>query len=245
MNTQQFVVAFKVCLILISLTLIGCSGGGGGSDGPSQGTRVPNTSVFGCFLEDYPDPATSEYILPYQIGMSFVMNQGNCGQYITHRPNCTAINSMGQTISCGDLRYSYDFAMPIGIVILAVRGGTVTIIVDGFSNSTNTVDETNQITIEHADGTVATYLHLSPNSLMVNLGDVVQQGDPIALSGSSGFTDPGFSNPHLHLHVLVPPFNTCTAPDFSGCMSIPVTFRNANPLDAPLIEGNIYEALPF
>ncbi len=234
------------CRSLLIVMTISCSGGGGGGgDGVSQGTRVPNTSVFGCFLEDYPDPTTSEYILPYQVGMSFVMNQGNCGQFITHRPMCTAINAMGQIVSCGDGRYAYDFAMPIGIVILATRGGTVTNIIDGFSNSTNRVDQANFITIEHADGSVASYIHLSPNSFMVNVGDVVLQGDPIGLSGSSGFTDPGFSNPHLHFNVIVPPFDFCTTTDFSGCLTIPVTFRNANPLDAPLIEGKTYSALPF
>ena len=249
MNFQHLVLAFKFCLLLFILLLTSClsggGGGGGGGDGASRGTRVPNSTVFGCFLEDYPDPATSEYILPYQVGMSFVMNQGNCGQFITHRPNCTAINAMGQTINCGDRRYSYDFAMPIGLVVLASRGGTVTLIVDGFSNSTNSAGEENLIAIEHADGTVGSYIHLSPNSFMVNVGDVVQQGDPIGISGSSGFTDPGFSNPHLHFNVLVPPFDNCTTTVFSGCVAIPVTFRNANPLDAPLIEGRVYEAFPF
>ena len=206
-------------------------------------TPIPNATVSGCFLEDYNSPTTSEYILPYLVGMSVLMNQGNCGQFITHRPMCTAINTMGQLINCGDRRYSYDFALPIGIPVLAARSGVVTLIVDGFSNSTNRAGEENIISILHGDGTVGSYLHLSPNSFTVSVGDEVQQGEVIALAGSSGFT--GFNNPHLHFNVLIPPFDNCTVTDSSGCIAIPVTFRNAQPLDAPLIEGRSYTALPI
>ena len=233
-----------IYVLIISFTIAGCGGGGGGNDG-SLGTRVPNSTVGGCFLEDYPDPANSEYILPYQVGESYEVNQGNCGQFITHRPVCTGIDINGAVVNCGDGRYSYDFAMPIGVVILATRGGTVSLIKDGFPNSSNSIDENNFVSILHDDGTVSSYLHLSPNSIMVSVGDVVQQGDPIALSGSSGFTDPGFSNPHLHFSVITPPFDFCTATVSSGCVTIPVTFRNAQPLDAPLLEDRVYEALPF
>ena len=88
--------------------------------------------------------------------------------------------------------------------------------------------------------------HLSPNSLLVSVGDIVSQGDPIAMSGSSGFTDPpGVSNPHLHFDVLTPPFINCGNGVFSGCKTVPIAFRNANPLDVPLIEDKTYKALPF
>ena len=231
-------------VIIVLLICSGCFGGGGGGGGDDQQqTLIPNATVNGCFLEDYPNPATSEYILPYQVGMTFLMNQGNCGQFSTHRPMCTAIDTMGQLISCGDRRYAYDFALPIGTVILAVRGGTVTNIVDGFSNSTTNAGEENIISIAHDDGSAAVYLHLSPGSFMVSLGEIVQQGDPIALSGSSGFT--GINNPHLHFDVVMPPLDNCTVTNSTGCISVPVTFRNASPLDTPLIEGTMYTALPF
>ncbi|MEM8845270.1 MAG: hypothetical protein AAGB35_09545, partial [Pseudomonadota bacterium] len=128
----------RLLSLLIAIMLVAGCGGGGGSDGSNNlGTRVPFTSVSGCFLEDYPDPTTSEYILPYQVGMSFTVNQGNCGQFITHKPNCTGILPGGVRVSCGDRRYAYDFFMPVGIVILAARSGTVVTVVDGFSNATN------------------------------------------------------------------------------------------------------------
>ena len=233
--------------LIICLVLMGCpGGGGGGGGGDSSLTRVPNTTVSGCFVENYPDPATSPYVLPYQIGMSFNVNNGNCGRSTTHRPNCTAITAGGSIIRCGDARYAFDFFMPVGIVITAAREGIVTVVVDEFSNDTNGAGQENQVSIQHDDGTVATYLHFSPDSIFVSVGDFVSKGDPIGLAGSSGFTDPpNQSNPHLHLIVYRPPFTNCTRFDASGCVSVPFTFSNANPPDKPLIQGTTYEALPF
>jgi len=184
--------------------------------------------------------------------MTFRVSQGNCGRF-THQPVC---NTGG--FPCGDLRYSYDFFIQIGLVILAARGGTVLATEDQFSNSTTRALEENFVTIEHSDGTIARYLHLSPNSLMVNPGDMVSQGDPIALAGDSGFTGttPTFANPHLHFDVMESDSSTCTQKPatlaanggiivVSGCKTVPVTFRNAQPLDTPLIETQFYTALLF
>lgn len=256
MKIRIIIIAFKLCLLLSFLPILGCFGGGGGGgdddETSSLGTRVPNSTTFGCFIEDYSDAATSEYILPYQVGMTFRVSQGNCGRY-THKIICTAGG-----LSCGDLRYAYDFFIQIGLVILAARGGTVVAVEDQFSNSTTQSLEENFVIIEHVDGTIGRYLHLSPNSLMVNLGDTVSQGDPIALAGDSGFTGsiPNFANPHLHFDVIEEDSNTCTTKqstidanggvlDISGCKTFPVTFRNAQPLDTPLLETKFYTALPF
>lgn len=207
-------------------------------------TPIQNASVDGCFIEQYPDYATSKYILPYKVGMSFTVSQGNCGVYSTHRPQCTAQNKSGVTISCGDRRYAYDFALPIGEKILAVRSGIVVDAVEKFSNTNNNSDETNFISIEHDDGTVAVYLHLSPNGVLVETGDTVIQGEEIGIAGSSGYTGPF---PHLHFDVLAPPFDTCSSASeiYSGCKSVPITFKNAKPQNVPLIERSTYEALTY
>ena len=234
-------ISIILVFISISLALTAClfgGGGGGGDDdaGPTQ-TPIQNASVDGCFVEDYPSAATSQYILPYQVGMSYTVNQGNCGRFSTHRPNC---DSGG--VPCGDERYAYDFSMPIGTTIIATRGGEVTLVIDTFPNTTTTAFAANTVTILHTDGTVGSYVHLSPNAF-VAAGDIINQGDPIGLSGESGFT--GLNNPHLHFQVDTPPFVNCAPGNLTGCVSIPITFRNASPLDAPLIEDSTYMALTF
>ena len=243
MITQVFKPIMWVSTFFILFAISNCSGRV--VDNKLSLTPIPNASVGGCFIERYPNPSASEYILPFNAGKSFLVNQGNCGRFTTHRPICTAIAANGKTINCGDGRYAYDFFMPIGTEILAARSGIVINTEDRFSNSTNAAYETNYVVIQHDDYTIAQYLHLSPNSLRVSYGDTVSQGEPIALSGSSGFTDPpGVSNPHLHFDVLKPPFTYCGNGVFSGCRSVPVTFKNAKPLDVPLIEDSTYEALP-
>lgn len=226
-----------ISVLIFSLAIPGCGGGDGGSDTQiSQGTPIQNATVRSCFIEDYSDPATSEYILPYQVGMTFLVSQGNCGRFSTHRPVCRVRGGI-----CGDLRYAYDFQMPVGIVLLASRSGEVVTVTDNFP--TNGLIS-NIIVIKHSDDTLGRYLHLAENSSMVAVGDLIPQGDPIAMSGDSG---PTGNMPHLHFDVLESENNTCSidASIESGCVSIPITFRNAQPLDAPLIEDTVYEALPF
>lgn len=202
-------------------------------------SSITNASVSGCFIEDYPQPNSSVYILPYQVGMSFSILQGNCGAF-SHQPSCIFPGS----ILCGDLRYAYDYNTPIGMIVLASRGGTVLSVVDNFPNGTQDSAQVNFISIQHSDGTVGRYLHLNPNSAMVTVGQIVSQGDPIALSGDSGNTR-GIR--HLHFDVVTNQGPTCLVNvDLSGCSTLPVSFRNSSPLDSPLIEGNIfYQALTF
>jgi hypothetical protein len=77
----------------------------------------------------------------------------------------------------------------------------------------------NAIRIMHANGEMARYLHIRKNSAMVTVGQMVQEGDPIAIEGDVGFTcgsgrDPvadiclasvppgaGRCGPHLHWDV--------------------------------------------
>ena len=202
-------------------------------------TLIKNASVPGCYKEKYSDPTISEYILPYGIGQTFKISQGNCGKFSTHRPRCKAMTSSGVTVDCGDLRYSYDFAIPIGQKIYAARGGAVTAIEDKYSNLSVGSGEENYIVIEHNDGTIAIYLHLSPKGVLVKVGEYVTQGDVIGIAGNSGFTG---GLPHLHFHVLRPPYDKCNAKDITGCKTIPIVFKNANPLDSPLIESIKYKA---
>ena len=172
--------------------------------------RVENTFTFGCFVEDYPDAESSLYSLPFQPGSSFTVVRGNCAQF-GHNQN-----------EFGNLSYTYDFAMPVGSEVLAVRSGIVVKVVDQFSNGNLTPNEANYIAIDHRDGTVAQYVHLANASIPFAEGAIVNQGDLIALSGDTGVT----SAPKLHLEVIDSPLTECVVnADTANCNSVPLTFQ--------------------
>lgn len=89
--------------------------------------------------------------------------------------------------------------------------------------------------VEHADGTVARYYHLTKDGALVEPGDVVAQGDVIGLSGNTGNTG-GLR--HLHFDVA-----TCT--EVFTCPTLPVVFRNTRPHPDGLVEGDAYTAESF
>ena len=56
----------------------------------------------------------------------------------------------------------------------------------------------NYVIIKHSDGTLADYHHLQTDGALVKIGDEVKVGEPIGLSGQTGFA----SKPHLHFMVF-------------------------------------------
>ena len=97
MKNQIYTLICHFLIIFSFLILAGCGGGGGGGNDNANTTGltpIPNGFVSGCFLENYPDPATSEYILPYQIGKKhdhYVLNDDQIADvkrrlaYMSHR----------------------------------------------------------------------------------------------------------------------------------------------------------------
>jgi murein DD-endopeptidase MepM/ murein hydrolase activator NlpD len=173
--------------------------------------------------EGFGDWQTSAYVLPYPVGQSYEVNQGNCSGF-------------GHS---GFWLFGYDLIMPIGTVITTARAGVVQHAQDGAMDGDS--NRTNLVTVEHDDGTVALYSHLTLNGVQVTIGQPLLQGDVVGLSGNTGNTG---GLPHLHFSV-----HPCGAlpglPGAGDCPSEPVNFSNtaANPigLQAPFA----YEALPF
>ena len=169
----------------------------------------------------YPPQESSLYVLPYEPGQAFVSG-GNCNQ--THRRSTRE-------------QYAYDFVtsfepivtMPIGTKIVAARDGQVTFVEERFADGTRVSGQENMVGVRHADGTVAVYMHLTTNGALVEVGERVERGQVIALSGDSGNSD----GPHLHFEVL----QGC-----AGCGSIPITFRNTRPHPRGLLLGESYRA---
>lgn len=85
-----------------------------------------------------------------------------------------------------------DLAGPVGSKILAAASGTVTLAKD---NNTWNGGYGYYIVINHDNGTKTLYAHLS--RIDVNVGDIVEQGSQIGLSGRTGRV----TGPHLHFEV--------------------------------------------
>ncbi len=162
----------------------------------------------------YPEQATSDYILPYTPNSAFVVGQGNCTN------GSHAINT--------DQAYAYDIDMPIGTNVVASKAGIVTVVVEHFHENNRTAGQANYLIIEHNDGTISGYYHLTKNGIFVELGDGVYQGDIIAQSGNTGDS----SEPHLHFEVAL-----C-----EDCETLPVNFKNTRKHKQGLVEGEAYKA---
>ncbi|MDH3645915.1 MAG: M23 family metallopeptidase [Gammaproteobacteria bacterium] len=195
------------------LVAAGCAG-----DSP---TGVIATGVAPATCAGFGLWETSSYVLPYPVGAVYRLNQGNCSGF-------------GHS---GFWAFGYDFEMPIGSIVSAAREGIVVHAQDGALDGDS--NRTNLITIEHSDGTVALYSHLTLNGVHVTIGQTVQAGDVIGLSGNTGNTG---GLPHLHFSV-----HPCSAlpglPGTGDCPSQAANFRNttANP-NGP-VAGGTYEAL--
>ncbi len=100
-------------------------------------------------------------------------------------------------------REAVDFALPEGTLVLAAREGTVMQIQDGFHGNGQDRERdgarANFIRVLHSDGSMALYGHLQAGGMRVRRGQAVQAGQPIGLSGNSGYS----SAPHLHFVVQV------------------------------------------
>lgn len=128
------------------------------------------------------DTSSHIYDLPYPQGVSHWLVQGYFTN-LTHKK-----------------RAALDFKMPVGSIVCAARGGVVIRLKEngtkgGFYKSNRS--EANYIIIQHEDSSRAGYWHLKHNGILINMGDTVKKGQPIASSGNTGFT----FFPHLHFIV--------------------------------------------
>jgi len=192
--------------------LQGCGGSAG---------AVADLSCSDAAAGTYPAQSTSPYVLPYSIGETYVVGQGNC----TSSSHNATINQ----------QFAYDFPMPIGTTLVASRSGVVVAVEEGFSDGTGVPGEENFIVIEHDDGTTSRYIHLTTLGALVDLQDTVVQGQAIGMSGHSGNS----TEPHLHFDVGDGP---CTPHVNTNCRSLPVNFINTSPHVNGLVQGQSYTA---
>lgn len=97
--------------------------------------------------------------------------------------------------------FAVDFRCPVGTPIVAVFSGRVKTIRNDTSSSgvhVRNLFAWNSIMLESHDGRYfAEYVHVQRDSFRVSVGDMVEKGGILGLSGDSGFCP----EPHLHFEV--------------------------------------------
>jgi hypothetical protein len=76
----------------------------------------------------------------------------------------------------------------------------------------------NYVVIDHENGEYSHYCHLKENSIAVQAGERVQQGQVIGCVGNTGNS----SVPHLHLHLMDAPFE-------AQANGLPILFQDIDP----------------
>lgn len=157
---------------------------------------IPYLILRGSVEESQYAGAPGTFKLPWQAGESSWVIQGNDSGLNHNNDNS------GQ-------KFSWDFRRPCGSAVLAAEAGQVTAVTD---TNDGIGGDNNGIEVTHADGSVASYLHIQNGSAVVAVGTMVQQGDGLARAGCVGNSLTG------HIHFMVK----------SGGTTIPITFADVS-----------------
>lgn len=184
------------------------------------------------FVDGYSNPQESRFSLPWKVGESYTLTQGNC-----------TLESHSLTQK---QHMSYDFKMPIGTPLHAIEGGRVVAVTESFrDNVDNGFSQANLIGIEHEGGILSWYGHLKYKGAIVEVDDNVSRGDVIGYSGNTGSS----AYPHLHIYAQQLTKDCHDAEKhiarLERCPPIPISFFNASPGDTILKEWKTYTALPY
>jgi murein DD-endopeptidase MepM/ murein hydrolase activator NlpD len=159
----------------------------------------------------------ADYAIPFKAGR-YVVLQGPRGSY-SHFKGSGSENAV-------------DWDVPEGTVVCAAREGRV---VGVRSDSTFSGPNPkfkplgNYVIVKHADGTFADYHHLRTGGALVKIGDEVTTGQPLGLSGATGFA----SKPHLHFMVF-------QAVDGKSILSLPFRLKTDHGTFTDFVKGQSY-----
>ncbi|WP_177763497.1 M23 family metallopeptidase [Flavobacterium sp. I3-2] len=172
---------------------------------------VPSKKAFTYYYNTYlgnPEQTINKnkIALPFLKGKSYRIIQGYNGTY-SHNNDYN--------------RYAIDFDLKVNDTICSADDGVVVGVIKDYKHGGSSQlwrenDRSNFITIYHPHSGIYTqYVHLVYDGSFVKIGDEVKKGQPIALSGMTGFTDIS----HLHFNVLIPKKG-------GTFVSTPITFEN-------------------
>ncbi len=160
------------------------------------------------------------YQLPFPVGKRWRVVQG-FGSRFSHT---------------GREHYAVDFDMPVGSQVSAARDGVVVRVREQHNKACwekGCGRYANFIVILHDDGTTGEYYHLKKDGALVDVGDRVRAGQPIALSGNTGHS----TMPHLHFAVY-------RADTWGRTQSLPFRFGNGGKAMRKPRSGQRLQKLP-
>ncbi|MDJ0644542.1 MAG: M23 family metallopeptidase [Flavobacteriaceae bacterium] len=147
-------------------------------------------SISGDFGNSKKDTHSKNYLytFPFQKGMSSKIIQSFGGKFSHDEKHS---------------KYAIDFDLKIGDTVTAARPGIVILTKEDSKEHCRTrkcIGMANKIIVMHDDGTFAQYVHLHYDGALVEVGEHVEVGQAIGISGLTGFT----TKPHLHFVVFGP-----------------------------------------
>ena len=161
------------------------------------------------------------YKLPYPGGLTCKVSQGN-----NSSPTHT-----------GKAKYAFDFVTPDGssFNVPAAAAGRVLLVKDdsNVSGGWEARNKANYVVIEHNDGYCSLYLHLKYHSVVVKVGQWVQQGKKIAESGETGYAT------GVHLHFQLQKKGSWWEE------SVPISFSVVSEIGGVTLEGHYYTSENF
>ena len=221
MSCRKRTFTWVFAVIAGSAPAVAC--GSSNSAGPSDDHVAPSTRAECLAQAAFGDPAQSPYCLPFAEGEAYALNQSYCA------PPTWSHN----------IRFAYDFLMPIGTEVRASRAGVVVELREHWEDDDRNGGHENMVSLRHDDETISLYLHMRKDGVLVEMGDVVPKGGLLGWSGSSGDTQ---GVPHLHFQVCLRS-GMCSWQ--TGEHTLPINFNNAEgALDEAggLIAGETYSA---
>ena len=130
-----------------------------------------------------PDLSVNEYSYPFPPGTEILRTEI---ETISHK---------------GPRRGAVDFIVPLGTTITCAYDGIVTEVVDKHKKhgpKRKFANDLNYVHVFHPiSGEVSEYGHLAEGSAKIHVGDRINEGDEIGITGNSGW----MYEPHLHFFV--------------------------------------------
>jgi hypothetical protein len=194
------------------------------NDGFNNNSGGGGDPIFarGCEGIDYPNWEFSPHKLPYPVGTSYKIGLSNC-------------SGAEHSVGLPD-QYAIDIVMDIGTLVTASRKGIIMYVEE---SGLDYEPLKNVVVLKDEDNYFLQYQNLTHNGALVEVGQIVQRGDPIGYSGASG----NAKYPHLHFvgtdWDYTKPYGTYEYTSF------PITFSNTIENENSLIQGKAYEALPY